>query len=212
MYSFDSSSPKKWLSAAEIAVFIVVLWVLFAAIIPIFIRIGAYQRNTTRISDIKHITQQVKTYYTKNWEYPTSLREIERWGVGAVPKDPSTLAYCTWSPEYSSWNYQYFSCVDCESVWPFKTYLMRNIVQVWALMERENKRWERNSWNWRAKYKEWETSNCAANAIRWAWTHIDWVKWNWIWWTWEEVMNIVTNIVQPDYEPWFNSIIASERK
>lgn len=202
---------KRWYSIAEYAVFFIVLGVLFAAVIPIFIRIWAYNRNWQRITDITKISQQIKSYHTKNWEYPSSLRELEKDIWWPLPKDPSNKVYCTNVKWYQTWDYQYYTCENCEAVGPFKTYSMKNIAQVWAIMEWENKRWERNSWNRWAKYQVWEDSDCAANAVRWAWTLIEWIKWNWVWGTWSNIVNIPTFISQPDYDPRYNVIISMER-
>lgn len=205
-------NPKKWFSIAEYAVFVVVLWILFAAIIPIFIRINAYKRNVQRITDIKTIVQQVQSYNNKNGDYPETLQQLAGAWLWNVPKDPQKKVYCIWTQWYTSWDYQYYTCKDCEAIWPLKTYSMKNIVQIWALMERENERWDRNSGNRWSPYTLWETTNCAANGIRWAWTLLEWVKWNWIWGTWDNVVSIVTNVTQNNYDPRYNVIISSERK
>lgn len=205
-------NPKRWYSIAEYSVLVIVLWILFAAIIPIFIRINAYKRNVQRITDIKSITQQVQVYQQKNWEFPANLKELANAGLWVVPKDPQNKVYCVGTPGYTSWDYQYYTCKDCEAIWPLKTYSMKNIVQIWALMERENERWDRNSGNRWSPYTLWEPTNCAANWVRWVWTLLEWVKWNWIWWTWTSTVNILTNTVQKNYEPRYNVIISSERK
>lgn len=203
---------KRWYSIAEYSVFIIVIWILCAAVIPIFIRMSAYKRNVQRITDVKTISQQVTTFNTKSGAFPQSLRALKNAGLGEVPKDPSTREYCTWTPGYESWDYQYYTCKDCEAIWPLKTYTMNTIAQVWALMEWENKRWERNSGNRWSPYKLWDDTNCGANWIRGAWTLVEWARWNWIWWTWSDVTSIMTNSTQKDYEPRYNIIISSERK
>lgn len=203
---------KKWYSIAEYSVLVIVIWVLCAAVIPIFIRINAYKRNAVRMTDIKNISQQVIWFHTKNWWYPMNLKELAESKIWIVPKDPNNRVYCSGTPWYTSGDYQYYTCKDCEAIWPLKTYGMNNIVQIWALMEWENGRWERNSWNRWSPYKLWEKTNCAANAVRWAWTLIEWVKWNRIGGTWNDTRSFVTNIVQKDYDPRYNQIIASERK
>ncbi len=205
-------NPKRWYSIAEYSVLVIVLWILFAAIIPIFIRISAYKRNTQRITDIKTITQQVKVFDTRNGEFPESLKELSQSNVWIVPKDPQNKIYCSGAPWYTSWDYQYYTCKDCEAIWPLKTYSMKSIVQIGALMEWENERGDRNSGNRWSPYKQWDTSNCAANGVRWLWTLLEWVQWNWIGWTWTSTVSILTNITQKNYEPRFNVIISSERK
>lgn len=204
-------SYKRWYSIAEYAVFFIVLWVLFAAIIPVFIRLWAYNRNTQRITDIKTIAQYAKTYQTKNGKYAVTLSELKAWWFTSIPKDPSWLVYCISMPWYTSWDYHYFWCEDCDAVWPQKTYRLKNIVQIWWLMERESRAWEKNSWNWRAPYKLWEWSNCAVNAVWWAGTLIEWVKWNWVWGTWTDITSIPTFADEKKYAPWYNIIVSMER-
>ena len=211
-YFSHSDWTKRWYSIAEYAVLVVVLWILFAAIIPIFIRINAYKRNVQRITDIKTISQQVQNFNAKNGDFPDNLRTLSNAWLWVVPKDPQNKAYCKGAPWYTSWDYQYFVCKDCEAIWPLKTYLMKHIVQIWALMEWENERWDRNSWNRWSPYTLWDTTNCAANWIRWVWTLLEWVRWNWIWWTWSSTINILTNTIQKNYEPRYNVIISSEKK
>ncbi len=207
-----SQQRKKWLSIAEISVIVIVIWILFAAIVPIFSRFGAVKRNTQRIADIKQITTQVKAYNLKNARYPKSLRELEVWGVGDIPKDPSNMTYCTGTPWYVPWDYQYYFCADCLAVWPFKDHPMKYIAQIGALMERETSHGERTAGNRWALYGEWETTDCAANAIRWVGAPLEWVKWNRIGWTGAWVTSIQTNVTQRDYSPWYSAIIASEEK
>lgn len=210
--SISKHISKKWFSIAEYAVFVIVLWILFAAIIPIFIRITAYKRNVQRITDIKTIVQQVTVFNTKNGYFPVTLKEITDNWLWVVPKDPQNKIYCMGAQWYTSWDYQYYTCKDCEAIWPLKTYGMKNIVQIGALMERENERWDRNSWNWWSPYSLWEPTNCAANGVRWVWTLLEWVKWNRIWWTGSSTVSIQTNTIQAKYEPWYNVIISSERR
>jgi type II secretory pathway pseudopilin PulG len=49
---------------------------LFAAVIPVFVRMSAYKRNTQRISDVKNIATQVTAYKTKNGDYPETLKDL----------------------------------------------------------------------------------------------------------------------------------------
>jgi hypothetical protein len=49
---------------------------LFAAVIPIFVRMGAYKRNAQKIGDIKNIATQVIAFKTKNGDYPQTMKEL----------------------------------------------------------------------------------------------------------------------------------------
>ncbi len=199
-------------SIAEISVLVIVLIVLWAAIIPFINRRWAHSRNVTRINDIKSIAQQITSYYQKNGTYPQSLKELETIGLWTVPKDPRKAVYCTWTPQYTSGDYQYYSCGwwSCAAIWPTQIYQMKHLVQIWALMELENVRWETNAWNRRAKYWPNDTSNCAANAVRWAGNLLEWTKWNRLNGTWPNVMSITTNKDEKDYFPRYNAIVAKE--
>lgn len=200
--------PKKWISVAEVSVAIVVIWVLCAAVVPILMRIFTYKRNTARIVDIKHISTQIKNYNAKSWYYPDTLRDIELEWWGKVPKDPTNKAYCLGANGYETGDYQYYICKECVAVGPYQNHDMKYIVQVGALMEWENKRWERNSGNRWTPYGEGEKSDCAANAIWSVWTILEWMKWNWVDGT--GANSIQTNVSQVKYEPRYNEIIASE--
>jgi hypothetical protein len=199
-------------SIAEISVLVIVLIVLWAAIIPFINRRWAHSRNVTRINDVKSIAQQITSYHQKNAMYPQSLREIETIWLWTVPKDPRKIVYCSGAPWYTSGDYQYYACGwgSCTAIWPKQIYPMKHLVQIWALMELENKRWDTNAWNRRAKYWPNETSNCAANAVRWGGTLLEWVQWNRLNGTWPNVTSITTNANERDYFPRYNIIVTKE--